>query len=139
MYTTRIPAHRSEPQQLLSAHRDPRYDRPSDAGVLPEKFFDSRISLAKVCPETALMYAVLEDAFLCLQKQIGVTRLCLKRARGAEEWFFSEDSDWLFSFVSVCNVLGLEPAFIRKRLKAFGANPVSKHSRERSKGAGGIR
>jgi hypothetical protein len=138
MYTPRIHAHRSGPPQLLSAHRKPRYDRPSDAGVLPETFFDSRISLAKICPETALMYAVLEDAFLCLQKQIGVTRLCVKRALEAKEWFFSEDSDWLFSFVSVCNVLGLEPEFIRRRLKAFGANPVSQHSRERS-GAGEIR
>jgi hypothetical protein len=139
MYTPRIHAHRSGPHQLLSAHRDPWYDRPFDAGVLPETFFDSHISLAKVCPETALMYAVLEDAFLCLQKQIEVTRQCVKRALEAKEWFFSEDSDWLFSFVSVCNALGLEPEFIRKRLKAFGANPVSKHSRERSKGAGGIR
>ena len=30
--------------------------------VPPEEFFDARVPLATVCPETALMYAVLEDA-----------------------------------------------------------------------------
>lgn len=29
---------------------------------------ESQIGLANVCPETALMYGVLEDAFLCSQE-----------------------------------------------------------------------
>jgi hypothetical protein len=78
-----------------------------------EEFFDSRIRLATVCPETALMYAVLEDAFSCFHGQIK------RQARRAEEWFFKDDSKSLFSFVSICKVLELEPEHIRKRLKRW--------------------
>ena len=79
-----------------------------------EVFFDSRIRLATVCPETALMYAVLEDAFYCFRGPIE------QQARQAQEWFFSDDSKSLFSFVSICDVLELQPEYIRKRLKRWG-------------------
>jgi hypothetical protein len=87
--------------------------------VLPEKFFDSRVKLAAVCPETAMMYAVLEDAFLCFHKQFEPEPRFMERVREAEDWFFSDDSRWLFSFVSICAALGLEPHYIRKRLKQW--------------------
>ena len=76
-----------------------------------EEFFDSRIRLAIICPETALMYAVLEDAFFCFQGRIK------QRARREEDWFFSDDSKSLYSFVSICTALELQPEHIRKRLK----------------------
>jgi hypothetical protein len=117
MNTKRIPAQRSRSRQPASGYRDPWYERPSDAGALSEQFFDSRVSGVKVCPETALMYAVLEDAFLCFHKQFETERRFMQRAREAERWFFSDASHWLFSFVSVCDVLGLEPNYIRKKLK----------------------
>ena len=63
------------------------------------------------------MYAVLEDAFLCFHKQFETENRLVERTREAEEWFFSDDSHWLFSFVSVCHVLGLEPEYVRKKLK----------------------
>ena len=87
---------------------------PSDA--LAEQFF-APVSLATVYPEAALMCAVLEDAFLCFQRQFEIESRSVRRAaQEAEEWFFSDDSHGLFSFVSICTVLGLEPEFIRKRL-----------------------
>jgi hypothetical protein len=63
------------------------------------------------------MYAVLEDAFLCFQKKFETERRFMQRAREAERWFFSDDSRWLFSFMSVCDALELEPEYIRKKLK----------------------
>ena len=63
------------------------------------------------------MYAVLEDAFVCFHKQFETEERFTQRTREAEEWFFCNDSRWLFSFVSVCDVLGLEPEYIRKKLK----------------------
>jgi hypothetical protein len=103
----------------VSAGWAPAYDRPADVRAFPERFFDIGVSLARVCPETALLYAVLEDAFLCYQRQFEVRMRSIQRhaAREAEEWFFSDDSRELFSFVSVCTALGLEPDFIRKRLR----------------------
>ena len=64
------------------------------------------------------MYAVLEHAFLCFQKQFEIEIPDVRRkAQEAEEWFLSDKSHGLFSFVSVCDVLGLEPEFIRQGLK----------------------
>ncbi len=63
------------------------------------------------------MCAVLEDALLCFQRQFEIERRDILAAQEAEEWFFSDDSHWLFSFVSICTVLGLEPEVIRKGLK----------------------
>ncbi|MGH7825872.1 MAG: hypothetical protein ACREQ7_11940 [Candidatus Binatia bacterium] len=117
MQTTRMPAYRSRSRQTASANRRAWYERPSYVSVLPEEFFDSRVKLAAVCPETALMYAVLEDAFLCFHKQFETEQRFIQLAREAEDWFFSDDSRWLFSFVSVCDALGLEHEHIRKGLK----------------------
>jgi len=65
-----------------------------------------------------LMYAVLNDAFVSFRRRCEVRNPGVQRAgRKAEEWFFSDDSRGLFSFLSLCDVLGLDPDFIRRRLK----------------------
>jgi hypothetical protein len=122
MHTMYTPAHQSRPAQPVSAGWVHSYDQASHLEALPEHFFNSEINLARVGPETALLYAVLEDAFLCFQKQFEVRLRPLQRqaAHEAEEWFFSDDTRELFSFLSICTALGLEPEFIRKKLKAGG-------------------
>jgi len=117
MYNMQITADRNQSHKPVSARRAATYQRPASGSMLPERFFDSRVKLTAVCPETALMYAVLEDAFLCFHKQFESDPRFIERAREAEDWFFSDDSRWLFSFVSVCDALGLEPHYIRKKLK----------------------
>lgn len=117
MSRTHITKHRCPARQPASARRAAAFDRTAAATVLPEQFFDSRVKLAAVCPETALMYAVLEDAFLCFHKQFETGFRVVESAREAEDWFFSNDSHWLFSFLSVCGALGLEPYYIRKKLR----------------------
>jgi hypothetical protein len=119
MYTTRNPAHQNQSPQIRSAGWEALYEAPFASSVRPEKFFNSGVSLATVCPETALMYAVLEDAYLCFQKRFEKDIRSIQQAREAEEWFFSHDSYALFSFGSSCTVLGLEPEFIRMRLKSL--------------------
>lgn len=114
MYAPYIPAHQSRSPQTVSAGWYPSYERASD--VLAEQFFGPA-SLATVSPEAALMCAVLEDAFFCFQRQFEIERRDIYAAREAEEWFFSDDARELFSFVSICTVLGLEPEFIRRGLK----------------------
>ena len=117
MNSKRLPAPQNRPPQAVPANRDTWFERPSYVRVLPEQFFDSRIKLAAVCPETALMYAVLEDAFLCLDERFETDQRFLARAREAEDWFSSDDSRWLFSFVSICEALGLDREYMRKKLK----------------------
>ncbi|HLN87282.1 MAG TPA: hypothetical protein VK200_12490 [Candidatus Limnocylindrales bacterium] len=119
MHNTQITAGRNHSRKPVSARRAAAYQRPASAGMLPERLFDSRIKLAAVCPETALMYAVLEDAFLCFHQRIEREPQLIERAREAEDWFFSDDSRWLFSFLSVCATLSLEPHYIRKKLRQW--------------------
>jgi len=131
MDTTRMPAHRRRSQSPMRAGRRSRYTRPSEVCVLPEQFFNSRVRLTTVCPETALMYAVLEDAFVCFYKQFDLPTLDdQRRAQEAEDWFFSKDSRWLFSFVSICDSLELEPEYLRKRLKHWSEAHLDKARRE---------
>lgn len=116
MYTTCIPAYRSRSSQPVSAGWDPWHERASD--VLAEQFFGPA-SLATVCPEAALMCAVLEDALLCYQQRFATEVRCVEQAREAEEWFFCDEPHGLFSFVSICTMLGLDPEFIRQGLKRW--------------------
>jgi hypothetical protein len=130
MNTERIPVQRSVSRQTASGYGDSWYERPFDAGAIAEQFFDSRLSRVKVCPETALMYAVLEDAFFCFQKKFETEQRFMRCAREAERWFFSDAPHWLFSFVSVCDVLGLEPNYIRMKLK-YWTPPAGTRHRQR--------
>jgi len=131
MCTTRIPAPRSRSPQPVSADSDLWHKRPS--GVLAEQFF-APVSLATVYPEAALMCAVLEDAFLCFQRQFEIESRSIQRtAQEAEEWFFSDDAHGLFSFVSVCDVLGLEPELIRKGLKHWSQSRPGTPQRKQRK------
>ena len=71
-------------------------------------------------PEVALMRAVLADALDCFQKQFRPgEREAQRLAQEAEEWFFADDYNSLFSFVHICGVLGLDPAYIRRGLKRW--------------------
>ncbi len=117
MRTTHPHAHRSRSPRPASVNRDAWYARPARDETSRETFFGSRLPLATVSPETALMYAVLEDAFLCLQKTGELSQLVRCRARQAEQWFLSDDSRWIFAFLPICDVLGIDPEYLRKKLK----------------------
>lgn len=65
----------------------------------------------------ALMVAMLEDAVRAYLG--GESR---DRAQ-AIEWFDSHRSRWVFSFATVCETLGLEPAAVRVALRRLAAQP----------------
>ena len=71
--------------------------------------------------QRALMRAVLEDAILCLRGHGRPTRDRARLAAEAEHWVTSTDRRWPFSFESVCDVLGLEAGYLRRRLLHTGA------------------
>ena len=81
MYNTHNATHQRHTRRSVSTRRTAAYERPSYDSALPEEFFDSRVRLAIVCPETALMYAVLEDAFLCFYMQFETEQPFVQRAR----------------------------------------------------------
>jgi hypothetical protein len=65
------------------------------------------------------MRAVLKDALVCFQRRFDMIRGSRTEsdARRDEEWFFNDESRPLFSFASICEVLGLERESIRRRIK----------------------
>ncbi len=75
------------------------------------------------------MRAVLKDALDVLFKFDGVSH-----ARGrqlfdeAERWIKSDDTRWPFSFMNVCDALGLAPSCIRKGVtRCLAAQRATRH------------
>jgi hypothetical protein len=77
------------------------------------------------------MRAVLDDAITCYQKQfVPHTRRERRPAQEAEEWLFSDDDRWPFSFVNICRVLDLEPEYLRRGLKQWRQRPPAEPRRK---------
>ena len=93
--------------------------------LLPLQFFTGTRGKGCAEGERRLMLAILEDAVECFQKYLGT-----KESRGrllysdAEEWLMSDDRSWLFAFENVCEVLGLQPDFIRQGLLDWKAKQL---------------
>ena len=69
-------------------------------------------------PEAWLMSAVLEDAFRCVDSNVGRRSQRNRRElREAYDWFSSDRRDWPFAFLTVCEVLGLDVAAVRQRVE----------------------
>jgi hypothetical protein len=79
--------------------------------VLPSQFFECRIVVVQ--PEKRLMLAVLESAvWVLLHRRHGRGRVA-----EAERWVSSNAIDWPFTFLNVCQALGLDPGCIRAGLR----------------------
>ena len=74
-------------------------------------------------PECDLMLAVLKDALLNFRKNLHNPNKLFKADRA---WFFQNDREDLYSFESICAVLGLSAHGIRRRLQAWENEAESK-------------
>ncbi len=65
-------------------------------------------------PEKKLMLAILLDAVECFQKYAGheANRLF----KDTDEWIFADDPEWFFSFINICEAVGMDPQYLRKGL-----------------------
>lgn len=100
------------------------------AAVLPEQFYSKPGDQAVSQGVQALMHAVLDDALWTWKKQfITKGRRAQRLAREAEEWFFNEDESWPFSFVNICEALGLDPSYIRRGIHQWRRRPPVRASR----------
>src|SRR5574341_1560184 len=65
-------------------------------------------------PEKALILAVLEDAIHCYRQYSAARDRCGKgRFHEAESWIIRQGRDWVFTVDSVCELLGLDPEYMR--------------------------
>ena len=86
--------------------------------ILPAQYYSMFKSSQYRDPERRLMVAILEDAVSCLSTNL---RRCNVRKRkqydAAQQWVTTEeDSEWIFSFRNICEVLGMDPSYLRRGL-----------------------
>ena len=85
--------------------------------LVSAEFCDAVQKRSRLLPEHALMRAVLDDAVCCFQKCLSARDKAGKKMfREVEEWILEENSEWIFCFENVCDVLGLDPQYIRRGL-----------------------
>jgi hypothetical protein len=77
----------------------------------------------------ALMLAILEDAMLCIERGSRRRHWRARRlATDAESWVRSDSREWLFSFVSICDVLGIDADAVRVRLLTNVGHPATAYA-----------
>lgn len=85
--------------------------------LLPSQYFDRIRKQRHFDGERRLMIAVLEDAVDVYRKQAAARD---PRGRGlfrdAEEWIEDTEKGWLYSFENICDVLDLDPDYLRRGL-----------------------
>ena len=107
--------------------------------LLPALYLENFHRKTPVEPERRLMLAVLEDAINCFQANLMAQgKRGKKLFNEAEDWIMEQDNDWMFSFVSICEILLLNPEYVRQGLlqwkeKTLRRNPT-RHSRRKMAG-----
>ena len=95
--------------------------------LIPDQYFET-FRRKRLEPEKQLMLAVLEDAVWCFQDNVMARSGKRKKLFDeAEEWILEENSDWLFSFESTCEVLGFNPQYVRQGLLRWKEKKTPKH------------
>jgi hypothetical protein len=103
--------------------------------VISEQFFATFRS-THLEPEKALLLAILEDAVHCLEKyKAAKDRAGRERFRDAENWIMEPGNEWIFSFDNVCELLGLDPQYVRQRLQKQRAKTLELETRRRRHGS----
>lgn len=93
--------------------------------LVPSQFYDLTRRRSGLDGETRLVYAVLEDAVRCYVKHAGATH-GMRRALfdEVEGWFHAQTMAGPFSFAYVCDVLGVDPDFLRSQLTSLGPDDL---------------
>jgi len=107
---------------------------PYKAGIPASKHYQKNYQGAKWAePEKALMFAVLMEAVETYQRfAFSKSPSKQKLFREVKAWFWDEEFDRVFSFRSICGVIGLDPVYLRRGLRQWVADP--QHEKSRRKG-----
>ena len=85
--------------------------------ALPSQFADIWYRSRAISPERSLALAVLWEAVFDLQKfRFAVRRRQQRLYWEAYQWVTSNERGWPYSFVNLCELLGLVPEAVRRQL-----------------------
>ncbi len=88
--------------------------------LLPIQYFEAMRRKHLLEGEKRLILSVLEDAVECFMKCIDSTTNKGQRLfRDADDWINLEDKHWVFSFDNVCEMLDIEPEYLRRGLQRW--------------------
>lgn len=88
--------------------------------TLPEQYYLRNRNDDGMGPEKALMYAVLKDAIRSFYKNVGATRRKYKKVLlEAETWIGDDDWESPFSFLVICDTLGIDGPNLRAHLMGW--------------------
>ena len=90
--------------------------------ILPAQLGDGPLGGARIQPEKRLQLAVLADAVLTFHRWAGVAHPRARRLFAeVDGWFASDDADGPFTFITICDSLSFDPAYIRRGLRDWRA------------------
>jgi hypothetical protein len=85
-----------------------------------EKLFGDQRRRSGASAERDLMFAILADAVDCYSKYATARDgRSMRLFADARDWFFCDGDEQPFSFVNVCDGLGLDPSYIRRGVLAL--------------------
>ncbi len=88
--------------------------------LLPVQYFEAMRRKHLLEGEKRLILSVLEDAIECFMKCMSSpTNKGQRLFRDAEEWINLEDKKWIFSFDNVCEMLDINPEYLRRGLRVW--------------------
>lgn len=106
--------------------------------LLADQYNDNFRRKVPLEPEKALLLAVLDDGVRCFQDNImpqnKKKQILFEEAR---EWLFSDESNGVFSFVSICTALGFDPDYIRRGLRRWYERELAA-KRKKQRGSGPV-
>lgn len=98
--------------------------------LLSAQYFENLRRKTHFEPEKRLLLAILEDAINCYQDNLISRSVKKKRLfEETEQWILDADADWIFSFDSVCEALGLNPEYVRQGLLRWKDRSQKEHRR----------
>jgi hypothetical protein len=100
--------------------------------LLPIQYFEAMRRKHLLEGEKRLVLSVLEDAVECFMKCIdSSTNKGQRLFRDAEEWITLEDKKWVFSFDNVCEMLDVNPEYLRRGLREWKVRKLESIERAR--------
>ena len=93
--------------------------------LLPIQYFEAMRRKHLLEGEKRLILSVLEDAIECFMKCMdSATSKGQRLYREADEWIALEDKHWVFSFDNVCDMLDINPEYMRRGLRDWKLRKV---------------
>lgn len=93
--------------------------------LLPIQYFEAMRRKHLLEGEKRLILSVLEDAIECFMKCMdSATNKGQRLYREADEWIALEDKHWVFSFDNVCDMLDINPEYMRRGLRDWKGRKV---------------